>query len=150
MKVVKYTFHLTLILLIAISTSSYGQKMDSVRNRDFMKVNRSVLLNCYGFKPATSFSYSKPDSLGIISFAPSFHWKNNLFANRLNPAIDKNMYAFSFPKKSSSVLWFNEPKLIFEYNNGNGANIYKSLIDGMAIVMPDKTFKSNILVLKPR
>ena len=144
MKAVNYSFLLALMLMVSIT---YGQKINNNRNKNFMKGN---FVNLYNVKPATSFTYIKPDSLGIISFTPPFQWKNNLFINGYDLAIDKDKCAFSFPKINPSVLWINGSKLIFEYNNGNGANIYKSLIDGMAIVMPDKTFKSNVLVLKSR
>ena len=47
---------------------------------------------------------------------------------------------------SSDVVMIHLPKPVYQYNNQKGFDVYKSPLDGMAILMPDKSFVSNMPV----
>ncbi|MDR0793884.1 MAG: hypothetical protein LBE82_11295 [Chitinophagaceae bacterium] len=46
----------------------------------------------------------------------------------------------------SHDIVINVPKPVYQFNNRQGFDVYKSPFDGMSILMPDKSFSSNMPV----
>ena len=91
-----------------------------------------------------SFAQEKPKL--FLSPFPKNDLKKRMLPLDSLAAINKLKSGKNILPYTSDVVMINLPKPIYQYNNQRGFDVYKSPLDGMAVLMPDKSFASNMPV----
>ena len=91
-----------------------------------------------------SFAQEKPKL--FLSPFPKNDLKKQMLPLDSLVTINKFKPGKSMLPYTGDVVRINLLKPIFQYNNQRGFDVYKSTFDGMAVLMPDKSFASNMPV----